>query len=54
MSAVILTNNVKVDNNALGESRKSGYDERVQVVNIGPEKRVYNGIFLIVSATSIK
>ena len=37
----------EVDNNALNESHEEGYDEHVRVENIGPEKRVYNVILLI-------
>ena len=46
---VILKNNVEVDNTSLKESGKVSYDENVQADNLGPDKRVYNEIFLIVS-----
>ena len=48
VSVAILTNKVQVDNNSLDESCKSGYEKSMQVENIGPQNRLYNGIFLIV------
>ena len=48
MSVKILIKNVQIGNNPIKESRKSIYDEYVQVPNIGPDKIVRNIIFLIV------
>ena len=49
MSVKILTKKVDLYNNSRNESQKLGCEKCVQVVNLGPEKRVYNKIFLIVS-----
>ena len=49
VSVKILTKKVDLDNNSRNESHKFGCEKCVQVVNLGPEKRVYNKIFLIVS-----
>ena len=40
--------NAEVHNNPLDVSRKAIYDKRVQVANLGLEKRLHNRIFLIV------
>ena len=44
-----MTKNAEKEKNALNESRAAGYDKRIRVENVGPEKRVYNEILLIVS-----
>ena len=45
----IITNNVEVGNNESDESHEVIRDERVRVANCGPEKRLDNDIFVIVS-----
>ena len=49
VSVKIMTKNAEKEKNALNESRAAGYDKHIRVENVGPEKRVYNEILLIVS-----
>ena len=39
VSVEILTKTLEVDNNACDESHEAGCNERVQVANLGPEKK---------------
>ena len=50
MRTKILTKNTEIDKNLLEESWESIYDEYVRVANIGPEKMVWNIIFLILNS----